>query len=163
MGSALESSDAGVEAIKAWAVDKLPEGPTLYPKVSLCACVCLTAAAVAWVGSVCVGRRKWAQAVVLCPVLQLTSCCAVLCCGSALQSMVSEQPERFFVSEIIREQIFVQYDQEIPYACQVSKGRCSLQAECLIGGRSVSVCEAHMLSNSLYDSVQLPQLLADTA
>jgi GTP-binding protein Era len=36
-----------------------------------------------------------------------------------MQSMVSEQPERFFVSEIIREQIFVQYDQEIPYACQV--------------------------------------------
>lgn len=35
------------------------------------------------------------------------------------QSMVSEQPERFFVSEIIREQIFVQYDQEIPYSCQV--------------------------------------------
>lgn len=79
--------------------------------------------------------------------------------------MVSEQPERFFVSEIIREQIFVQYDQEIPYACQVrNRGRgSSLQAECLIGGRSVSVCEAHMLSNSLYLSVQLPQLLADTA
>jgi GTP-binding protein Era len=33
--------------------------------------------------------------------------------------MVSEQPERFFVSEIIREQIFVQYGQEIPYSCQV--------------------------------------------
>ena len=33
VGSALESSDGGVEAIKAWAVDKLPEGPTLYPKV----------------------------------------------------------------------------------------------------------------------------------
>jgi GTP-binding protein Era len=36
-----------------------------------------------------------------------------------MQSMVSEQPERFFVSEIIREQIFVQYGQEIPYSCQV--------------------------------------------
>lgn len=33
VGSALESSDAGVGAIKAWAVEKLPEGPTLYPKV----------------------------------------------------------------------------------------------------------------------------------
>lgn len=33
--------------------------------------------------------------------------------------MVSEQPERFFVSEIIREQIFLQYEQEIPYSCQV--------------------------------------------
>jgi GTP-binding protein Era len=33
--------------------------------------------------------------------------------------MVSDQPERFFVSEMIREQIFLQYSQEIPYACQV--------------------------------------------
>eukprot|EP00775_Hariotina_reticulata_P004932 gene4932-5174_t len=66
VGSALSSEDAGVTAIKAWAIDKLPEGPTLYPK-----------------------------------------------------SMVSEQPERFFVSEIIREQIFLQFDQEIPYSCQV--------------------------------------------
>eukprot|EP00878_Enallax_costatus_P011613 GHUV01012122.1.p1 GENE.GHUV01012122.1~~GHUV01012122.1.p1 ORF type:complete len:248 (+),score=59.45 GHUV01012122.1:23-745(+) len=66
VGSALSSEDPGVQSIKQWAVDKLPEGPTLYPK-----------------------------------------------------SMVSEQPERFFVSEIIREQIFLQYDKEIPYACQV--------------------------------------------
>lgn len=66
VGSALSGEDDGVAAIKAWAVDKLPEGPTLYPK-----------------------------------------------------SMVSDQPERFFVSEIIREQIFLQYSQEIPYACQV--------------------------------------------
>jgi GTPase Era involved in 16S rRNA processing len=47
----------------------------------------------------------------------------MLCCAALwfcpVQSMVSEQPERFFVSEIIREQIFVQYDQEIPYSCQV--------------------------------------------
>jgi hypothetical protein len=34
VGSALSSDDAGVAAIKAWAVDKLPEGPTLYPKVN---------------------------------------------------------------------------------------------------------------------------------
>lgn len=33
VGSALEGTDAGVTAVKAWAVDKLPEGPTLYPKV----------------------------------------------------------------------------------------------------------------------------------
>ena len=38
---------------------------------------------------------------------------------NSVQSMVSEQPERFFVSEIIREQIFLQYDKEVPYACQV--------------------------------------------
>lgn len=33
VGSALSAEDDGVAAIKAWAVDKLPEGPTLYPKV----------------------------------------------------------------------------------------------------------------------------------
>ncbi len=36
IGSALGSGNAGVEAIKAWAISKLPEGPTLYPKVRLC-------------------------------------------------------------------------------------------------------------------------------
>lgn len=67
VGSALGSGgDDGVAAVKAWAVGKLPEGPTLYPK-----------------------------------------------------SMVSEQPERFFVAEIIRQHIFTQYGQEIPYAAQV--------------------------------------------
>ena len=39
-----------------------------------------------------------------------------------LQSMVSEQPERFFVSEIIREKIFLNFDKEIPYSSQV-RGR----------------------------------------
>lgn len=66
LGSALSSDDSGVTALKAWAVSRLPEGPTLYPK-----------------------------------------------------DMVSEQPERFFVSEIIREKIFLNYQQEIPYCTQV--------------------------------------------
>jgi hypothetical protein len=60
------AADAGVAAVRAWAVSRLPEGPTLYPK-----------------------------------------------------SMASEQPERFFVAEIIRERIFELYGQEIPYAAQV--------------------------------------------
>lgn len=34
--------------------------------------------------------------------------------------MISEHPERFFVSEIIREKIFEQFRQEIPYATQVN-------------------------------------------
>ncbi len=34
--------------------------------------------------------------------------------------MLSEQPERFFVSEIIREKIFERYRQEVPYATQVN-------------------------------------------
>ncbi len=33
---------------------------------------------------------------------------------------LSEHPVRFFVSELIREQIFLLYDQEIPYSCTVT-------------------------------------------
>lgn len=33
--------------------------------------------------------------------------------------IVSEQPERFFVAELIREQIFLRYSQEIPYSTTV--------------------------------------------
>ncbi|MGD0339789.1 MAG: GTPase Era [Bacteroidota bacterium] len=33
--------------------------------------------------------------------------------------IVSEQPERFFVSEIIREKIFIQFGKEIPYSTEV--------------------------------------------
>nr|KYP35070.1 GTP-binding protein era isogeny [Cajanus cajan] len=32
----------------------------------------------------------------------------------------NEHPERFFVAEIVREKIFMQYRNEIPYACQVN-------------------------------------------
>ncbi|KAG1679801.1 hypothetical protein FOA52_012713 [Chlamydomonas sp. UWO 241] len=35
------------------------------------------------------------------------------------KTMVSEQPERFFVAEIVREKIFLLYQREIPYSCQV--------------------------------------------
>lgn len=35
------------------------------------------------------------------------------------QDIVSEHPERFFVAEIVREKIFMQYRNEVPYACQV--------------------------------------------
>ncbi len=34
--------------------------------------------------------------------------------------MISEHPERFFVSEIVREKILEQYQQEIPYSVQVN-------------------------------------------
>jgi GTP-binding protein Era len=37
-----------------------------------------------------------------------------------VQDIVSEHPERFFVAEILREKIFLQYKQEVPYSCQVS-------------------------------------------
>lgn len=36
------------------------------------------------------------------------------------RDMISEQPERFFVAEIIREKIFQHYRQEIPYSTQVN-------------------------------------------
>lgn len=66
VGSAHDKHDTGVAQAKAWAVEKLPEGPTLYPK-----------------------------------------------------NIISEQPERFFVSECIREQIFLLTQQEVPYCTQV--------------------------------------------
>ncbi|KAL5063758.1 hypothetical protein RYX36_025495 [Vicia faba] len=36
------------------------------------------------------------------------------------KDIISEHPERFFVAEIIREKIFLQYRNEIPYVCQVN-------------------------------------------
>eukprot|EP00252_Welwitschia_mirabilis_P020970 TRINITY_DN5256_c0_g1_i1.p1 TRINITY_DN5256_c0_g1~~TRINITY_DN5256_c0_g1_i1.p1 ORF type:complete len:425 (+),score=73.28 TRINITY_DN5256_c0_g1_i1:152-1426(+) len=36
------------------------------------------------------------------------------------KNIVSAHPERFFISEIVREKIFMQYRQEVPYACQVN-------------------------------------------
>lgn len=35
------------------------------------------------------------------------------------QDVVSEAPERFFIAEIVREQVFLQYQQEIPYSSTV--------------------------------------------
>lgn len=35
------------------------------------------------------------------------------------KDQLSEHPERFFVTELIREQIFMQFEQEIPYSCTV--------------------------------------------
>ncbi|KAK8511521.1 hypothetical protein V6N12_038123 [Hibiscus sabdariffa] len=40
--------------------------------------------------------------------------------AAAAKDIVSEHPERFFVAEIIREKIFMQYRNEVPYACQVN-------------------------------------------
>ncbi|GAB2282759.1 hypothetical protein Dimus_017299 [Dionaea muscipula] len=36
------------------------------------------------------------------------------------KDILSEHPERFFVAEIVREKILLQYRNEIPYACQVN-------------------------------------------
>ncbi|XP_042497900.1 GTPase ERA-like, chloroplastic isoform X2 [Macadamia integrifolia] len=36
------------------------------------------------------------------------------------KDIASEHPERFFIAEIVREKIFMQYHKEVPYACQVN-------------------------------------------
>jgi GTPase len=36
------------------------------------------------------------------------------------KDQLSEQPERFFIAEIIREKIFLKYSQEVPYSTQVN-------------------------------------------
>lgn len=36
------------------------------------------------------------------------------------QDITSEHPERFFIAEIVREKIFMQFRNEVPYACQVN-------------------------------------------
>ena len=33
--------------------------------------------------------------------------------------MISDRPERFFASEIIREKVFLNLQEEIPYSCEV--------------------------------------------
>lgn len=48
------------------------------------------------------------------------------------KAQVTEHPERFFVSEIVREHVFEQYDQEIPYAVQArALLRCACPARLL--------------------------------
>lgn len=37
-----------------------------------------------------------------------------------MQDITSEHPERFFIGEIVREKIFMQFRNEVPYACQVN-------------------------------------------
>ena len=64
LASALKRT--GLDDVRGWMLENIPEGPTLYPK-----------------------------------------------------EQVSEQPEKFFVAEIMRERVFELYDQEIPYATQV--------------------------------------------
>ncbi|KAK1322293.1 putative tRNA modification GTPase mnmE [Acorus calamus] len=36
------------------------------------------------------------------------------------KDIASEHPERFFIAEIVREKVFMQYRNEVPYACQVN-------------------------------------------
>lgn len=86
----------GVDDVKNWILSKLPLGPAYYPKVINL--------------QQFVGLVSWDN-------MEEYSC--RVCMYS--QDIVSEHPERFFVAEIIREKIFMQYRDEVPYACQVIK------------------------------------------
>jgi hypothetical protein len=120
------AGDPAVAGLKAWAVGKLPEGPTLYPKDMVggppgCG---------GWGGAGgLMGPRNRRMAVLFgtprspgggrAPCRSLPPPPGTIPPQTPRPCQVSEQPERFFVSEIIREKIFLQYDQEIPYATQV--------------------------------------------
>ncbi|KAJ9540995.1 hypothetical protein OSB04_027501 [Centaurea solstitialis] len=46
--------------------------------------------------------------------------CYYRLCENKHQDITSEHPERFFIAEIVREKIFMQFRNEVPYACQVN-------------------------------------------
>ena len=64
--------------------------------------------------------------------------------GPALydKDLVSEHPEKFFVSEIIREHIFRRYDQELPYSVQVWHLHIPLLAALQWQGPAAASCPA---------------------
>lgn len=107
-------SGSGLGPVRDWIVSKLPESPSLYPKVG---------GAGGWAGG---GRRLAAKAAHhpltksgqesrLVPDLNPTP--------KHWQDIVSELPERFFVAEIIRKHAFLQYRQEVPYEVAGAAGR----------------------------------------
>ncbi|GJM89776.1 hypothetical protein PR202_ga05996 [Eleusine coracana subsp. coracana] len=92
----------GVDDIKEWIVSKLPLGPSYYPKVL-----------------VYIIQKASPESYVL-RLIGIKKLVTMLTLLFSFQDIASEHPERFFVGEIVREKIFVQYRQEIPYACQVN-------------------------------------------
>lgn len=93
----------GVEDIKNWILSKLPVGPAYYPKVLRTLSICVLSFSNSSISKI--GKNKNEEH--LCHIFIYS------------QDIVSEHPERFFVSEIVREKIFMQYRNEVPYACQV--------------------------------------------
>lgn len=142
--SALQRS--GLQPVVDWLERKLPEGPSMYPKVPACATPSCRVSKVlrllvqlASAGRVrCASQRARSTSVLPLPVQARTFTPACLSAGSlpsppgcCRQDIVSELPERFFVAEIIRKHIFLQYQQEVPYnvagAC-AQEGRVAGQA-----------------------------------
>ena len=139
----------GVEAVREWAVAQLPEGPTLYPKVpgagQLTHCGqggLRHALQLPWVFPTSPQLMKGLSHVMLGTFessadlpchrevrhaqrgLHISAGSARCSAGNAfslVQDDVSEHPERFFVGEIIREKIFEQYREEVPYATMVRR------------------------------------------
>ncbi|KAH1206425.1 GTPase ERA1, chloroplastic [Glycine max] len=120
----------GVEDVKDWILSKLPNGPAYYPKacqehrVTCSSRLVMSDIVMVWrrLASACWQPVCRYHPINIVPVLQIV-------CGHVLlplalyrflNDIVSEHPERFFVAEIVREKIFMQYRNEIPYACQVN-------------------------------------------
>ena len=119
----------GIDDVREWAVSQLPLGPRLYPKVhtyefalprdmsfahradaiNCCASQCAPCVhpTIPSDVAICPGRLTWYIA-----RTRPYGC-------SAPQDVVAQQPERFFVAEILREKIFLQYSQEVPYCTAV--------------------------------------------
>lgn len=100
----------GVDDVKEWILSKLPHGPAYYPKVYI-----RFNSSIFWF-YICTACRIEAFHTLVNDVLMLLHLKVYM----HVQDIASEHPERFFIAEIIREKIFMQYRNEVPYASQVS-------------------------------------------
>ena len=61
------------------------------------------------------------------------------------KDQLTDKPERFFVSEIIREKILQQYKKEVPYSCEVIVD--SFKEDTTNKGDAITRIEAHIYVN----------------
>lgn len=61
------------------------------------------------------------------------------------KDQLTDRPERFFVSEIIREKILQQYKKEVPYSCEVIVD--SFKEDVTTKGEAITRIEAHIYVN----------------
>ena len=119
----------GIEDVSDWAVSQLPLGPRLYPKVNIYTSLPSLVPAPLHIAPILVGAvhayvpagySTFSSGAALCVHVQ--PCMALIpkpWFGFYAQDVVAQQPERFFVAEILREKIFLQYSQEVPYCTAV--------------------------------------------
>ncbi|PPR81668.1 hypothetical protein GOBAR_AA39047 [Gossypium barbadense] len=136
----------GVDDIKDWILSKLPTGPPYYPKMILYDTPGVIEKKMHKLDSMMMKNVRSAALMLTVYLLLLMHINEVLEEGvgdfkctlptllvlnkkdlikpgeiaKKLEDIVSEHPERFFVAEIVREKIFMQYRNEVPYACQVN-------------------------------------------